>query len=159
MNIFAVDNCPIQAAKDLCNKHVGKMLIESVQLLSTAADKKGYDVPYKPTHVNHPCAIWTARTPHNYAWVLVHAASLASEFVNRYGKVHKTTYVVPLLDIPELVGDYKLHEDFVLCMPDIYKSNDSVASYRAFYAGEKKFAVWEPKAREPLWWKGVKNEE
>ena len=36
MNIFVLDDNPITAAKQHCDKHVVKMIIESAQMLSTA---------------------------------------------------------------------------------------------------------------------------
>ena len=36
MNIFYLDKDPIEAAKQSCDKHVVKMIVESAQMLSTA---------------------------------------------------------------------------------------------------------------------------
>lgn len=36
MNIFYLSDCPEQSAKDHCDKHVVKMILETAQLLSTA---------------------------------------------------------------------------------------------------------------------------
>ena len=38
MNIFALDNDPTAAARSLCD-HIGKMLLESAQLLCNAYDE------------------------------------------------------------------------------------------------------------------------
>jgi hypothetical protein len=33
-------------------------------------------------------------------------------------------------------------------------SLDAVGAYRAYYMGDKsRFAAWEPRARQPTWWK------
>ena len=36
MNIFILDNDPVLAAQQQCDKHVVKMIVESGQMLSTA---------------------------------------------------------------------------------------------------------------------------
>ena len=36
MNVFVLDNDPVIAAQQHCDKHVVKMIIESAQMLSTA---------------------------------------------------------------------------------------------------------------------------
>ena len=62
MNIFVTSNCPKLSAQALDNKRVVKMVLETAQLLSTAIFINStitYDNLYKPTHVKHPCTIWT----------------------------------------------------------------------------------------------------
>ena len=36
MNIFILDNDPVKAAQQQCDKHIPKMIVESAQMLSTA---------------------------------------------------------------------------------------------------------------------------
>ena len=43
MNIFFLDDDPRQAARDLGDRHVGKMLLEACQMMSTAARANGFD--------------------------------------------------------------------------------------------------------------------
>lgn len=117
MNIFVVDEDPCRAAEALCDKHVGKMLMESCQLLYTTLwhslhirTKKAYEAmdereqekvqrmlfqslpadmrPYWPTHVNHPCAVWLRESAANYTWLADHALALADQFRQRRGKEH-----------------------------------------------------------------------
>lgn len=61
MNIFYLDKDPKLCAQYHCDKHVVKMILESAQLLCTAVNEAaGKEVaPYKSTHVNHPCSIWS----------------------------------------------------------------------------------------------------
>ena len=56
MNVFYLHHLPPIAASYHCDKHVGKMLIESCQLLATAHHEfgNGDKVSYRPTHKNHP---------------------------------------------------------------------------------------------------------
>ena len=96
MNIFYLSPCPKQSAKDQCDKHVVKMILESAQMLCTAhrfldssewADEAGL---YKMAHKNHPSSIWVRSSVHNYTWLYVHMVALMNEYTNRYGKHHAT---------------------------------------------------------------------
>ena len=54
MNIFILDNNIEKCARYHCDQHVVKMILESVQILCTALNKKGMQTPYRSTHVKHP---------------------------------------------------------------------------------------------------------
>lgn len=154
VNIFVLDRDPRLAAQYHCDKHVGKMLLESVQILSTVAHLRNFWISsmYKPTHRNHPCVQWAAESVGNYAWLKSLAWHLGLEFEYRYNKFHKSSYV--LVEQFSLEEIYK--EDptspFMLCMPDEYKTNDPVESYRNYYHS-KSFAKWEKGRKAPSWWK------
>lgn len=145
MNIFYLDSNPKIAAQAMTNKHVVKMILESAQLLSTAhhlidgdqaTDK---DLLYKPTHHNHPSAVWVRQSALHYLWLYEHFMALCNEYTERYGKIHATftKLAMPLANFPKNI----VYVDFVqppCAMPDQYKvSNDSVTSYRNYYIGEK----------------------
>lgn len=162
LNIFVLDRDPIKAAEYHCDKHVGKMLVEAAQLLSTAHHVlDGDDAPegiYMPTHRNHPCAVWVRQNMDNYDWVWGLGFRLGIEFERRYGKTHKTQEVISKLTR----GPYALGnpeggvcweaKDFALAMPDKYKTDDPVESYRAYYRAEKAhIAKWEH-GPTPPWW-------
>ena len=91
MNIFYLDSRPHVAAKDHCDKHVVKMILESAQMLCTAHRELDGDVPdvfYKSTHKNHPSTIWARSKAGNYRWLYDLFVSLCDEYTYRYGKVH-----------------------------------------------------------------------
>ncbi len=92
MNIFVTSPCPYESARYLDDKRVIKMVLESVQLLSTAVNEiAGKQVgPYRTTHKNHPCAVWARQNRANFNWLVRHAAGLAAEYKRRYGKTHKS---------------------------------------------------------------------
>ena len=48
MNIFFLHRDPSRAAKAQCDKHVVKMVLETTQMLSTAARRFGNNVGYTP---------------------------------------------------------------------------------------------------------------
>lgn len=71
MNIFVVDNNPIEAARALCDIHVNKMIVEGMQMLTTALKQSGIlapnELPFRKdgitrysgnAHPHHPCTKW-----------------------------------------------------------------------------------------------------
>lgn len=156
MNIFVLNQTPELSAKDHCDKHVVKMILESAQLLSTAHriidDLQHDDRFYKVTHKNHPCAIWTRASTTNYLWLFRLFESLLNEYQLRYKKVHASSRLQLYLQNPP----QKLLNDgltpFALAMPEVYRSDDPVASYRAYYKHEKRaIASWKHSIT-PDWW-------
>ena len=156
MNIFILDTDPVQSAKWLCDKHVVKMVIETAQLLSSAHWKLGSKAPYKPTHSNHPCAVWARSSLQNYQWLVTHGLSIADEFEARYGKVHKTKDVLLWLrdNLPPTIPSKGLTPFAVAIKPEYQSQSDKtdvVSLYRTYYKLDKaRFATW--KRSKPAWW-------
>jgi hypothetical protein len=162
MNIFVLDKEPDIAAEYLCDKHIGKMCIETAQLLSSAVILSGGTSRYKLTHKNHPCAIWTRETQSNYLWLYKHGIAMGIEFKKRYGKIHKSSLVIASLQKDYLLLPEGELTPFALAMPDEFKSEDVVESYRLYYLVEKeRIAQWNHSDPPSWWWaiKGVTNEE
>lgn len=75
------------------------MLLESVQMLATALIERNAPVehmptnlegnPYRTTHKNHPCTIWTRATRSNFLWLIRHARALAQVHFSVYGTEHR----------------------------------------------------------------------
>lgn len=155
MNIFVLDNNPKLAARYHCDKHVIKMCLEYAQLLSTAVhecDGVVTDGLYRPTHRNHPCAIWVRESIGNVMWLRELLKHLGMEYRQRYGKEHRSV-AVGLLAARRLTRCLPIRPrtPFVLAMPDQYRSGDAVAAYRAYYIADKAaFARW--KTGAPKWW-------
>lgn len=177
MNIFILDYDMEKSVKSYCDKHVVKMQLEYAQLLSTTywiTNTLGF-VPrsltseeinivsqyeklssysyYKPTHINHPCAIWTRSSLSNFDWLYKLALTLEQEWIRRYehptNKTHKAIDVIrnmPYPDIPTLGLT-----PFPQCMPDEYKRNDVVEAYRAYYLGDKKELLNWKNTEKPSW--------
>lgn len=142
MNIFVLNEDPVLAAKDQCNKHVIKLVLETAQLLCTAVIETGGTAPYRATHKNHPCAIWARETKANFNWLRRHGLALAAEYTYRYGKTHKSESVIEELS-DDTIPDGLL-TSFALAMPDECKvAGDAVASYRNYYRTSKAaIATW-----------------
>ena len=155
MNIFILDENPVRAARMQCDRHVVKMTLETAQMLSTAINELGGQSPYKTAHVNHPCSVWARQSVENFRWLYRHGMALSLEYTKRYGKIHKSEAVIrqsldALSTVSMTPGE---RTPFPLCMPDEYKCNDAVESYRRFYIGEKaRFAQWNKTTQSPSWW-------
>jgi hypothetical protein len=151
VNIFVLNQDPIIAAQDQCDKHVVKMPLESAQMLCTVAIINGLTAPYRMTHKNHPCTIWAGSTKRAFEWLVVHGLALCEEYHVRYGKEHKSKDVIEqIASLPLQLPSGEM-PCFAQAMPDQYRQADPVAAYRAFYRGEKaRFATW--KTSVPTWW-------
>ena len=146
MNIFVVHENPEIAARSLCDKHVVKMILESVQMLSFATPEH----LGAKSHYMHPCSIWARQTVGNFEWLQRHAIELLFEYTRRYNKTHKWHDKVPLLQDAEVLDGPRT--DFVQAMPDEYRRPNAVDAYRAYYIGDKaRFAKWKH-GNEPDWW-------
>ena len=156
MNIFLLDTDTKKCAQYHCDKHVVKMILETAQLLCGVhhlTPQVTPQVPYKLSHRNHPCSIWARESLSNYLYLCELGLELCKEYTYRYGKRHKSQDVIEwcLINKPN-IADKEFTEP-ARAMPDEYKSNCVVESYRNYYIGEKsKIAVW--KNREtPEWFK------
>lgn len=143
MNIFVLDRDPVEAAKMHCDQHVTKMILESAQLLSTEARRLGItdERLYKPTHANHPCAVWLRDKPVHVDWLWRLTYSLAQQHEIRFGTSHKSLYVAVAavreiyrkLNYHLVSKDQVFELDHALAMPDEFKDSDPVDAYRAYY--------------------------
>lgn len=150
MNIFVLDESPTLSAAYHCDKHVPKMILESAQMLSTVLGG-----PYKPTHQNHPCTAWAGRTRANAFWLFSLTMALDEEYRYRFGHEHshKSAVVVANMFNEGLLNQLPRGglTPFALAMPEEYKTDNAVESYRAYYRS-KTFAKWD-RADEPQWWR------
>ena len=121
MNIFVLDRDIEKCAQYHCDQHVVKMILESVQLLCTALNKKGFDTPYRSTHVKHPCVLWVEESYGNFVWLKELTIALNAEYQFRYQKTssHKSMSVLGEIEKFRFT-DCGLTE-FAQAMPDHYK--------------------------------------
>lgn len=153
MNIFILDQDITRCAQSHCDRHVTKMILESVQMLCTALTAKGYETPYKPTHRNHPCVQWVAESYDNFAWLVALAEALNREYRFRYDRQRDHASIGALDQVRHLEYESRGLTPFAQAMPDEYKApGDAVTAYRQFYLGEKSsFATWTRRS-SPEWW-------
>jgi len=106
MNIFVTHPSPIQSARNLPDKHIVKMPLETCQMLAIIYSDwyhglgnlyKKDGTPYataRGAFRNHPCTQWAAKNPYNLAWLIRHGYALCHEYNLRYGKVHTCLDVI-----------------------------------------------------------------
>ena len=164
MNIFILDNCPKTAAHMMCDKHIPKMIVESLQMMVIpfieqgikleSKTQKGND--YRISHLNHPCSKWARQTFHNFWWLLIHAEGLCEEYSRRFQKTHFCETAIKEFRFKRHCIKYNgfIQTDFVQAMPEQYRvDGDAVTAYRNYYLNEKKsFAKWQRGVAQPKWW-------
>jgi len=152
MNIFVLDRTVETCARYHCDRHVIKMILESVQILCTALSQYGFDTPYKPTHAKHPCVVWAAASYANFLWLEKLTIALNNEYRYRYIKHVDHKSIAILKQLRGLKYADRGMTPFVQAMPEQYRvPDDPVRAYRAYYIGEKlKFATWR-RRRPPFW--------
>ncbi|HEY5717367.1 MAG TPA: hypothetical protein VIS52_02675 [Motiliproteus sp.] len=154
MNIFVLDQDIYRCAQAHCDQHVGKMVLESVQILCTALHGLGVDAPYLPTHRNHPCIHWAMASRSNLFWLAELARALNDEFCWRYRRErdHASIAVLQQLRLNAAPVEAIGLTPFAQAMPEQYRMPDNpVAAYRRFYCADKaRFARWTRRA-PPNW--------
>ena len=148
MNIFFLHKDPSRAAKAQCDKHIVKMVLETTQMLSTAARRNGFDIGYKAAYPNHPMTRWVGDNNYNFSWALDHAQELSKEYVARYNKFHACQKVIN--KFLSLKGSYINFSEPPQCMPDEFKCDDYVDAYNKYY--KAKLASWK---HPPKWYGNV----
>lgn len=158
MNVFVLDSDMAKCAEYHCDKHIVKMPLELAQLVSTANKMCGsYLVPegYKITHKNHPWAIYTRYNQRNYDFVCELGIYLCKEYSFRYGKRHACQDILEALANVQIVVSECNDKHTLpkpLCMPDEYKANTVIDSYRNYYRFKKDNISFTYKNRkEPDW--------
>jgi hypothetical protein len=153
MNIFVLDRDIEKCAQAHCDQHVSKMILESVQMICTALNKKGFSTPYRSTHMKHPCVLWVEESYDNLIWLEHLAEALNREYRFRYRKDRDHASIEVLRQVSTHRFESTGLTEFAQAMPDQYKTaGDAVTAYRKFYLGEKSvFAKWTTRP-EPDWW-------
>lgn len=141
MNIFYLHHDPKICARWYVDRHVVKMILETCQLLCTAIWLSGGIAYCKPTHTNHPSAIWTRANKSNWKWLRQLGLALCEEYTFRYGKTHKLEKIIRELTVPNIPkGDFVQPPQ---AMPDEYKHEDSIIAYRNYYVlGKAHLHFW-----------------
>ena len=177
MNLFILSIDPAKAAEEMMDKQIHKILLEAVQMLSTAVrvlipdphlDPDLDEQLYKLAHKNHPVTIWCRTSRANFIWTLDHIDALHAEWKYRYAhpdtKIHKSYRVAQIIRenipadrlFPISSAESRNPTPFALAMPIQYKdpSGDAVASYRAYYMSPEKtrIAKWAKRRSAPAWW-------
>jgi hypothetical protein len=170
MNIFVTDSNPTQAARNLCDKHVSKMLIESAQMLANCfssddlvnAPKTKTGNVRRYSYYNHPCSIWVRESLGNFIWLCQHTMEMERERLRRGFNPHFSHEFITwayrnqwLTIIPknESITDFPIaiNESMNCRKVNGFDKLDRVTQYRLYYKLDKPFATW--KQNKPEWFK------
>ena len=169
MNIFILSWIIEECARFHCDSHCVKMILETSQILSTcwhavnpveASVLLEENKIYRKTHINHPCCIWVRECKENYIWLCHLGIALCREYAFRYNKKltdHKCYAKLYFFihNIPPNLKGNKTNPGNItkpkLAMPDTYKSDDAVYSYRKYYLNEKSHLFKWKNRPKPYW--------
>jgi hypothetical protein len=151
----------------MMDKHISKIILEAVQMLCSARrvlepnDEAINKILYKLAHKNHPVTIWCRKSKANFIWVLDLIEEMHAEWQFRYShpenKMHQS-YIMSLYLRKYIPRDESFEQvgltPFALAMPEKYKTNDPVVSYRNYYMSDEKqkIASWNKKREKPEWY-------
>lgn len=172
MNLFWLSKKFKRNARYHCDQHVGKMALESAQILYTALavrspntawresapwNKSGTARGYRATHLNHPLSIWVRTSLANYLHCAQYALALCAEYTKRFRKTHFVEHHVQWLIkhhptkfeqvgmtlIPLCIGSDKTQ----------YASSKSSAirAYRKYYCDTKSSFALYRHCKAPKW--------
>ena len=158
MNIFAIEGNVetgevdwIASAKTQDNYRTVKMILESCQILCTVLNEQGLKSPYRSFNPKHPSCLWAAESSENFKNLIKHCASMIDEYEERFGKTHKCKAV--LKKVIELYNSSLFPSQKAtplrMAMPDEFKSDNIVLSYRQYYASKPRMRY--PKEKIPSW--------
>lgn len=148
MNIFMPDPEPRACARALDDRRLGKMVLETAQIICTALHGVR-DLPYKPTHRSHPAVLWAGAAQANTAWLVVLLDELGEEWTwrRRNGQRHKSHAQVHPLVADLATFDGRPVTPWAGCTGAAV-GRDVHERYRAYLA-EK----WGGDRPAPTWWR------
>ena len=166
MNIFPIEGNEetgeidwVKSAQAQDNYRVVKMILESCQILSTVLNEQGVKAPYRSFNPKHPSCLWAAESSDNFEKLAIHCSAMIQEYTERFGKTHKCEAV--LVRIMELYDrtrfDNHKPTPIRMAMPDEFRSDNPVVSYRRYYASKPR--VRYPESKVPLWFAGYRGSE
>lgn len=170
MNMFILDLDPAIIATSHCDKHVPKMVVETLQMCGSALIRHGFkDLPLtksgKPLrggYHNHPVTRWIGDTRSNFKFAINVGIELCKEYTFRYGKQHfSETGLYVMSNLYNIIPDGPI-TPFAQAMPDIYKNEDAVKAYRDYYFYDKRTKIrfeWNKCRRPPQWLIEMENNQ
>ena len=166
MNIFVFNECPVENARQYCNRHLVKMITEHVQMMTTVcaeAEPLKFEAippklrmkPFKEgdPHRKHPCTLWLFKSQTNYDYLWALNMFLHEEWRYRYDhpktKIHEAYR--KMLHLPDILIDDVGLTPFAQAMPEKYQQEDVFKAYQEYFMGEKMHIAHWKKREEPEW--------
>ena len=173
MNIFVTARDTATCAREIPDRLLPKMILETAQLLSTAHHvlddldqdnpEPGDEMLYRKTHQHHPCGVWVRETAANYQWTYLYLLALGVEFQHRRNKPHATIGKLRhRLARSPFNAPYGSLTPPPACMPDEYKVASEAStwpceSYQRFLTYGKPYITgpdaWGWTGLVPAWYK------
>jgi hypothetical protein len=176
MNLFVLDENPIESAKHYCDIHVNKIILEAAGCMCAAHWE--HDFPkieesplplrigqYRSrTHHNNHVTMWVRQTTSNYKWTALHAIALCDEYSRRYriragtDRRHASEPIVHWLasNIPSGVPENTRTQFRLATTPECY-SPDIVASYWVYYVVFKRHLTTWKWTTTPWWYRTLND--
>jgi hypothetical protein len=161
MNIFGIDTDTTSCATYHTDRHIVKMPLETAQMVSFVYYHKDLwdgEVPnllmnFSAGHDKHPCSLWLRENLVNFLWSCEFGIKLIEEYRFRYdSQKHERCKMIfewSLDNLPNLpVAEFT---PFAKAMPEEYKVDCSIESYRNYYKlGKSELHQW-TKRNKPEW--------
>ena len=161
MNIFGIDTDTTSCATYHTDRHIVKMPLETAQMVSCVYYHKDLwdgEVPnllmnFSAGHDKHPCSLWLRENLVNFLWTCEFGIKLIEEYRFRYdSQKHERCKMIfewSLDNLPNLpVAEFT---PFAKAMPEEYKVDCSIESYRNYYKlGKSELHQW-TKRNKPEW--------
>jgi len=159
----------LESARNLCDKHIPKLIVENFQMLSCAVIRHNAPIerlpltksgkPAKGGYHKHPCSIWAGDTRSNFNWLSEYAKETCKEYTFRFGKTHfcekgiytlsSLNYLIP--DGPLTPFAVAINESMSCRQNPNFESFSIVEKYREYIRKDKPFAKWEKGRKQPDW--------
>lgn len=161
MNIFGIDTDTTSCATYHTDRHIVKMPLETAQMVSFVYYHKDLwdgEVPnllmgFSAGHDKHPCSLWLRENLVNFLWTCEFGIKLIEEYRYRYdSQKHERCKMIfewALDNLPNLpVAEFT---PFAKAMPEVYKVDCSIESYRNYYRlGKSELHQWSKRSK-PEW--------
>jgi hypothetical protein len=165
MNLFILNRLPGLAARDNCDSHVRKIILEAVEMMGYAYDEGEFKpIPWlhiKGRHYSRPMSIWVRENRRNFDWTLQHVYALCDEYVYRSDHKNQHAYLKhidwiaahlpidklpdePQTDWPRCFGAYE---------EQVGVTEDAIYDYRRYYMLAKRHIAKWTKRPIPEWYR------
>jgi hypothetical protein len=161
MNIFAIEHTPQEIAKSHTDKHIVKMPTEMAQMISFTyyhaehwdSDVNNLLMDFNKAHDKHPCSLWIRESMENFLLACEIGIELVSEYRYRYNSTkHQRAldiFIYGIMNTPYFNSTEQT--TFALAMPDEFKVDCPIESYRNYYREDKKHLHTWKKRNKPQW--------
>lgn len=129
LNVIYLDDDPVLAARQYCDRHVKKMIVETAQILATVWSLEPcagslyyceWQIPMGQTppgalkwlgatvcgnrvnsmrYLDHPCVSWARLYGGNYNWLYCLGIALLEEHEHRFDRIHASTPAIRALEV------------------------------------------------------------